>query len=98
MAVTGIETGIFEITSSTDVVSRVMNLSSCRWVGATAAGDICYVTDSGGNPIFYSEANGANFVDGWVFGFKVVGGLVFSTEKGGSGLDSGTITFYKAPY
>jgi hypothetical protein len=98
MAVIGIETNIFMITSSTDVITRHMNLASVRWVGATTAGDIVYVTDLGGNPIFDSVASGARFIDGWVFGRKTVDGLMFSTVLGGTGLDSGTLSFYKEPH
>jgi hypothetical protein len=92
MAVTGIETNIFEVTSSTDVISRTMNLASCRWIGATTAGHTCEVTDSSGNPIFKSEANGANFIDGWVFGKKTVDGIKFVS------MQSGLMQFYKSQY
>lgn len=92
MAVTGIETNIFDVSSSTDVVTRHMNLASLRWEGATTAGHACIITDLTGNPLFRSHANGANFVDGWVFGKKSVDGIVFVS------LDSGVVTFYKDPH
>lgn len=87
----GLDSNIIEITSSTDVVTGQMILASCRWVGATTANHGCVWTDLDGKPIFKSFANGANFIDGWVFPRKMVNGLK-STQ-----MDSGTIMFYKAP-
>ena len=85
MAVTGTGTGVLTITSSTDAIpsSTVMVLSSLRWAGATAAGHSCEVTDAAGNVIFYSVANAANFVDGWVFDNKWVAGLALTTMSSG---------------
>ena len=90
MAVTGTGTGILHITSSTDVVatSTVMILSSLRWVGATTATHSCIITDGAGNVIFSSVANAANFVDGWVFDGKWVGGIAFDA------MDSGAVDIY----
>ncbi len=86
MAVTGTGTNVLHITSSTDVVSTasVFRIASIRWVGATAAGHTCVVTDGAGNPLFSSIANGANFVDGWVFDHKTVAGLVLTTMASGA--------------
>jgi hypothetical protein len=92
MAVTGVETNVFQVTSSTDVVTRGMNLASCRWIGATTAGHTLEVTDLSGNPIFRSVANGSNFIDGWVFGKKTVDGIMFTS------MQSGLMQFYKAQY
>jgi hypothetical protein len=92
MAVTGIDTNVFQVTSSTDVIDRHMIISSCRWIGATTAGHTCEVTDLGGNPLFRSEANGANFIDGWVFNRKSVDGIMFSS------MQSGYMQFYKSNY
>jgi hypothetical protein len=80
----------FTITSSTDVVTQTMLIASCRWWGAAAAGQTCSWTDLSGNPIFDSKANGANFIDGWVFGRRMVNGLKSTA------MDSGSITFYRA--
>ena len=92
MAITGTGTNILHITSSTDVVSSttVMLLSSMRWVGATAAGHTCTVTDGAGNPLFSSVANAANFVDGWVFDSKWIAGLILSA------MDTGALDVYLA--
>lgn len=86
MAVTGTGTGVIHITSSTDVLStaNVYVLSSLRWVGATAATHQCIVTDGAGNVIFSSIANGANYVDGWVFDNKWIAGLAFTTMASGA--------------
>lgn len=91
MAVNGLGTNIFTITSSTDVVTKQMLLGSCRWTQATTAGHKSVWTDLDGNPIFDGQANGANYTDGWVFPRKMVNGLK-STQ-----MDSGQMTFYVSP-
>ena len=90
MAVTGTGTRVLTITSSTDALSTgtVYLVDSIRWVGATAAGHSCEVCDGAGNVIFYSVANAANFVDGWVFDEKWIDGLEFTT------MSSGQVTLY----
>jgi len=88
MAVTGSLTNIIEFTAAADAVTGLKLLVSIRWSGATTAGHQCVVSDSAGNVVFRSEANGANFIDGWVFDRKTVDGLVITT------LGSGTVTAY----
>lgn len=85
--VTGIG-GIYHITSSTDVITGIYVLDSCRWVGATTAGHACVMTDSSGNVLFTSVANASNFIDGWAFKSKWVDGIAFSA------MDSGTMDLY----
>ena len=88
MAVTGTGTGIFQMTASGDGVASTNILVSCRWVGATTAGHQCQLQDSNGEVIFFSEANGANFTDGWAFDRKWVPGVTLAT------MDSGTFYLY----
>ena len=67
MAVTGTGTAVLNFTASGDAVTDLCVPDSCRWIGATAAGDTCTVKTIDGNLIFKSKADGPNFVDGWVF-------------------------------
>lgn len=91
MAITG--TNPLTITSSTDVLSEVRNPASLRWTGATTAGHACIITDLDGGILFKSEANGAHFIDGWVFPRgQVVNGIMFTA------LDSGEVTLYLSPW
>lgn len=67
MAVTGTGTGVYTLTASGDIATGVFILNSLRWVGATAAGQMCRVMNAASNTIFIGQADGANFTDGWVF-------------------------------
>ena len=89
MAITGSGTGIFNFTASGDILTTLVIMDSCRWVGASAAGHLCHVTDSAGNTLFRSEADGANFVDGWVFDKKWTNGVVMAS------MNSGTFQLYE---
>lgn len=51
------------LTAQDDADTRVFNITWIRWNGAAAAGDLLQVTDTIGNVIFESEADGANFID-----------------------------------
>lgn len=84
MAVSGTGTGVFNFTASNDAVTEICILSSLRWVGATAAGHLCRVTDTAGNVLFVSEADGANFIDGWVFDRKWANGITIASMNSGS--------------
>jgi hypothetical protein len=90
MAVTGTGTGIFHMTAGGDVAGGPMIIVSCRWVGATTAGHQCVLQDLKLNRLFSSEANGANFTDGWAFDNKWVDGVSIAT------MDSGAIDLYLA--
>lgn len=90
MAVTGTGTGVYNFTASGDVATGVFILSSLRWVGATAAGQLCLVTDGSDNVIFAGEADGANFTDGWVFDNKWVNNITIAS------LNSGSVQIYEA--
>lgn len=91
MAVTGTNTGVVNFSASNDSITGVNILSSLRWVGAGTASDKCLVTDGSGNVIFVSEADGANFIDGWVFDHKWVNGLIVSS------MNSGSLQVYMSP-
>ena len=88
MAVSGTDTGVLTMSANGDAYPFVSILVSCRWVGAGAAGDQCLLTDTSGETLFFSEANGANYTDGWAFDRKWVSGLVVAT------MDSGTLQVY----
>jgi hypothetical protein len=91
MAVTGSGTGVINFSASNDSIVGVNILSSLRWVGATTAGHLCVVTDAAGNVIFTSEADGANFIDGWVFDHKWVNGITIAS------MNSGALQIYMSP-
>ena len=91
MAVTGTGTGVLNFSASNDAVTDIHIVSSLRWVGATAAGHNCRVTDTAGNVIFVGEADGANFTDGWVFDRKWMNGIIAAS------MNSGTLQIYLAP-
>ena len=84
MAVTGTGTGVLKFTASGDAVTDIYVLGSCRWIGATTAGHRCQMTDTAGNVIFESEADGANFIDGWVFESKWANGITMATMQSGA--------------
>lgn len=85
MAVSGTGTGVLKFTASGDTIEGIFILDSLRWIGAGAAGDRCSLADSAsGLPIFESEADGANFIDGWVFGHQWVNGITIATMESGA--------------
>jgi hypothetical protein len=90
MAVTGTGTGVWNLTASGDQITTLFIMDSCRWVGATAAGDKCLFTNLNGDIVWRSEADGPNFVDGWVFDSKWMNGAVMSS------MNSGTMQIYEA--
>lgn len=76
MAVTGGRVGIYRCTAQGDKVTKNMKITYVRWIGATTAGHQCIVKDLGGEEIFPSQADGANFTDiqyigRWFDGFEV---------------------------
>lgn len=91
MAVTGTDTGVLNFSASTDSYAGVCILSSLRWVGATTAGHKCRITDGASNVLFTSEADGANFIDGWVFDKKWANGIYIAS------MNSGAVQIYMSP-
>jgi hypothetical protein len=77
-------------TASGDVSTKAFIMDSLRWVGATAAGHSIVLKDGNGIEVFKSEANGANFIDGWVWKRKWMHGVEVSS------MTSGTLYIYKA--
>ena len=90
MAISGTGTGVFDFTASNDSLSTIVILDSCRWVGATAAGHKCLITNLNGDTLWKSEADGPNFIDGWVFDYKWTNGIVMAS------MNSGTVQVYEA--
>jgi len=45
------------------ITTNVLHLKKLRWVGATAAGHQCVLTDQSGNVFWESFAAGANYVE-----------------------------------
>lgn len=89
MAVSGEDSNTMIFTASGDVTTRTFIMDSLRWVGGASAGDQLVVQDGDGNEIFKSLANGSNFIDGWVWSRKYMGGL--SVNK----MTSGTLYVYR---
>ena len=84
MAVTGTGTGVYTFTASGDSMAGICIADSLRWIGATASGQVCLITDTAGHQIFYSEADGARFIDGWVFPRNTwVNGIVAASMNSG---------------
>ena len=92
MAVSGTGTGILNFTASGDMATGPMIIDSVRWIGATATAQQCLVTDFKGNVLFASIADGANFIDGWVFDQKWVDGIEMSS------LNSGQVQMYHSRF
>lgn len=66
MSVTIVSTGgqTVEVTGTGVVTTNTWALARIRWVSATAAGgDECKITDTAGNIIFHSYAQGADWSD-----------------------------------
>ena len=90
MAVTGEDGGTMIFTASGDVTTKSFILDSIRWVGAGTAGDTLVIKNSDGYEVFKSVANGANFIDGWIWKRQWMEGLTVTT------MTSGTLYVYKA--
>ena len=90
MSVTGLDTGILKITEVLDAVVGEMKIDFIRWVGATAVGHTCELTDSNDNIIFSSEAESPSFVD-VACCVSINDGIIVSA------LDSGTLYIYQNP-
>ena len=84
MAVTGTGTMVLNFSASGDAFNGFHFWESCRWIGATAAGHVCRIEDLSGHLVFLSIADGANFVDGWVFAGKSTNGITIASMNSGS--------------
>lgn len=90
MAVSNEDGSPIIFTASGDVTTKSFLIDSLRWVGATTAGDTCVIKDGNGKEIFKSIANGANFIDGWVWKRNWLYGVTITQ------MTSGTVYIYKA--
>ena len=63
MAITGQGTGIYVFGSAADAITGKAYVKHIRWVGATTAGHHLLVTDTAGNTILESYADGNYFID-----------------------------------
>jgi len=91
MAVSGTGTACYTFSASNDAVTGVYVVSSLRWVGATAAGQNCRITNTAGTVVFVGEADGANFTDGWVFDGMWMNGITVAS------MNSGSLQVYLSP-
>lgn len=91
MAVTGTGTMMLKFTASGDAITDFLFVKSVRWIGATTAGHRCSLTDAAGHIFFESEANAANFIDGWAFVNQPAYGITAAT------MQSGALNIYLSP-
>ena len=63
MALSFSGTQVVKFGSVGDALTGPQKISYIRWTGATTAGHRCRVTDTAGNVIFPSQADGAHFLD-----------------------------------
>jgi hypothetical protein len=82
MAVTGQGTGVYVFTASADSLSGTLYVKHIRWVGATTAGHTLTVTDTAGNVVIYSIADGNYFIDVHPFYRYFLGLTVASMTSG----------------
>ncbi len=87
MAVTGESIGVIKMTTATDAVAKKLKIDFIRWVGATTAGHVLTLTDTAGNVLFSSVADGANFIDVHALPL-IANGVILSV------LGSGTLYLY----
>ena len=88
MAVSGFGIGVIKMTAVDDAVEgKRLSISYIRWVNGGSANDILEVTDSQDQTLFYSVADGPNFIDLHPL-FKKVDGVKIKT------LSSGTVFVY----
>ena len=87
MAFSGFNIQILKSTTALDAQTGMLHVGYIRWINGAAADDECEVTDTAGNVLFNSIADGANFIDLHPL-FKWVNGVIIST------LDSGTVFIY----
>lgn len=92
MAVTGTNTGVWQLTQEGDSIDGTMIIEGVRWIGTStgAAADVCKITYNSGKPLFNSIANGANFVDAWIMNSKWISTLTVAS------LSSGLVHVYEA--
>lgn len=85
MAVTGTGTGVYQLTAEGDSIDGILISNGIRWITTTtgAAGNVCKITNGSGDPVFNSIANGADFVDAWMFNKKIISTLTLASLSAG---------------
>jgi len=83
MAVTGEVRGVVKMTAAADAITGRKFVTMLRWVNATAADQELSVTDTTGNVLWESVADGANFIDAHPL-FKMVDGIIVATMGSGT--------------
>ena len=75
---------LIDTASGTAITTERVRILGFRWVGASAAGHACIVTDSGGVTIWESLAAGSNYVESDTFPVvRVYRGLTVPTLASG---------------
>ena len=87
MAVTGQGTGVYVFSAGSDAITGKTYVKHIRWVGATTAGHHLTVSDSLGNVILDSYADGNYFIDIHPF-YRYFTGITVTT------MDSGKLYVY----
>jgi hypothetical protein len=83
MAVSGQGTGIYVFSAQADALTGITYVKHIRWVGATTAGHTLTVTDTAGNVILYSIADGNYFIDIHPF-YRYFTGIVVASMGSGA--------------
>jgi hypothetical protein len=78
---------VVKMTAPGDYVTGGRHIGFIRWVNATTKDHGCLLKDGAGHEIFYSVADGPNFIDILPL-FRIIDGLVLTT------CDSGTLYAY----
>lgn len=87
MAVTGFNVNVLKMTAAADAQTGMLHVGYIRWINGGAADDECEITNTAGDILFNSIADGANFIDLHPL-FQWVNGVIVST------LSSGTVFIY----
>lgn len=82
MALTGDTGKVLKLTGQGDSVSYPLRVSYIRWVGGSSGQELS-ITNSNNDEIFYSKADGSNFIDIHPL-FQEVRGLTLTTLTGGT--------------
>lgn len=83
MAVTGQGTGVYVFSAAADALAGKTYVKHIRWVGATTADHQLIVTDTAGNVILASYADGKDFIDVHPF-YRYFTGITVATMASGT--------------
>ena len=87
MAVTGYNVQVLKMTAALDAQVGRLHIGMIRWINGGAANDEFELTNTSGDVLFNSIADGANFIDLHPL-YKWVDGVIVSK------LSSGTVFIY----